>query len=141
MAVATLTRVARRKQFTTMKTPLFDTGKLDLYQNDFTPNDEVVIGDMTVADYHGYAEVALTTYIAPYTDPDGKAVLTTPQCVFAFTAGVPTNLVYGWYILDKDGDLLAAGRFDNPVNFAAVGNALVLHVEFYSNGTVQVTVV
>jgi len=141
MGVSTLTRVARRKEFTTMKTPLFDTGHLNLYQNDFTPSDAAVIGDLTVCTFSGYAAVTLTTYIAPYTDPDGRAVLTTPQCVFASTGPTIVNSAFGWYILDADGDLLAAGRFDQSIPFADVGDAAVLHVEFYSDGRVAVVVV
>jgi hypothetical protein len=141
MAVATLTRVSRRKEFTELKTPIFDAGKLDLYQNDFTPNDQTVLADLTVADFTGYAQVSLTTYVAPYTEPDGKAVITTPQAVFASSGSAVQNVVYGWYVLDADGDLLAAGRFDDALNFSGVGDAVVMHVEFYSNGTVAAVIV
>lgn len=115
------------KVITLLKTDVLDGGSMGLFQNDITPNESTVIGDLTVATFTGYAPVTLTTYALPYLIGNNQAAVNSPLASFRpaspFTVG---NQVYGFFVLDTDGALLACGRFDDPVSMTDAGDFLEL---------------
>jgi len=80
-----------------------------LFDNDFTPDTDTVIGDLVEASFVLYAMQPLVP-IPPviWVSPFASAVFTPVM----FTNGdVVDHDVYGWYITDFTGALMAAGRF------------------------------
>jgi hypothetical protein len=87
-------------------------GSLHLFQNNYTPVDTTVVGDLTEATFDGYAANALAGWSAAALDVNNKAATEAPLSTFTKTAGATTNTIYGVYCLDVDGDLAYAER--NP---------------------------
>lgn len=135
------TKIARRKLLLAVKTAVLDTGELNLYQNDYTPNSETVLADMTVADFSGYGAAAIADWNDPATEPDGRAVVTSTMCVFASTGPTIQNTIFGWWLTDTDGLLVGAGRFDNPISMADLGDQMLAVVEYYSDGSLTIELV
>lgn len=132
---------ARRASLEEIKTNLLDTGSLRLFQNDVAITDETVVGDLTVATFGGYANVAVALWNAVYTETGGLAACNTPLTHFAASGAAPSNLIYGWYYLAAGGALFAAGNFDEPIPMGAVGNALPLVLEIKSDGSIRSIIV
>ena len=105
-----------------------DGGSLRLYQNDMTPTPNSVVGDFTIADFGGYTSKTIATWGDPWIDALGRAITLAPTQTWAATGVAPSNLVYGWYFLDVNGDLALAGRFDAPVSMGVVTDALPLAI-------------
>lgn len=108
-----------------------DTDKLKLFQSDTTPTNDTVVGDLTEADFTGYASVTVT--VASWKKgqaPDFREQITDSiMASFAQSGTTITNTVYGWYLTDTAGtQLKAIGRFDSPVLFEHTGVTLFLKV-------------
>lgn len=86
--------------------------ELHLYTNNlvFDPT-TVVIGDLTEATFNTYAAVALT-WDAPSVSDDGHAEIMSQQVTFRPTDALVPEDVYGFYVTDAGGDLIAGGTFD-----------------------------
>lgn len=105
---------------------------LHLYQAISQPlNAGTVLGNLTEADYSGYAAKTVTSWLAPYLDPAGGASIQsgTQQFQFVTPVGDPvTNTVLGFYLQDADDNLILVGSFDGSVPMAAPGDAIPLNV-------------
>lgn len=94
-----------------------------VYTNDYTPNRDVELGDLTEGAWPGYAAQELDA--SGWTDPqtlDGQAVswYHPAPVEFTFTSGTAT--AYGFYVTDYAGTtLLWVQRFDAPL----IGNSSV----------------
>lgn len=89
-----------------------DNLTLKLYTNDVTPTDTSVVGDFTIAEGGGYADITISK-----TSWDNASVvsniaqITYPSVQFAFTGGLSGNpTVYGSIILDADGAYVGGAR-------------------------------
>jgi len=95
--------------------------EIQLYVNDVTPGPSSVLADFTEATFTGYAPVTVT----PPGDPDivgTKIQIPLNQGFFQATADMtPIQTAYGYLVVDGS-DLLAAGRFDEAVDFATAGD-------------------
>lgn len=107
-----------------------DGGSLRLYQNDFVPNRNSVVGDFTVADFGNYANATIATWSAPFMDILGRAICLAPTQLFTCDGTAPANLIYGWYYLNVAGDWLMAGAFDSPVSMSLITDALPLAIQW-----------
>jgi len=87
---------------------LLEGGELCLYQNNFTPIDTMVIGDLTEADFDGYARIPLTGWSAPALNGDFKAQTDLPAQIFTMTGSTTPNDIYGVFVVDGSGNLLYA---------------------------------
>jgi len=100
---------------------LFDGAKVHLYANDFTPDDQSVIGDFVEATYTGYAPSTVVVWSAAGYAPNGRPTL--PGGTKTFVSGSPlliANTVYGYYVTDTAGTkLLWSERFVTPVIISA----------------------
>lgn len=124
-------KAARVKQLTTLKTEIFDTGKLKLFQNNVSPTVNTVVGDLDEADFTGYAEKTVTAYGAAFLDPSNNATILSP--VETWTATVPNlvpQTVYGVYALDADGDLAFMERFATPVEIPEAGGTVAIVAKY-----------
>lgn len=101
---------------------------LNLFQNDYTPNINTALGDLTVATFTGYAPVTLTAWSAPFLDAGGLVSIISPLAVFRPTASTVQNVIYGWYLTEMGGTLVSAGRFvEAPVSMGSTLNVIQLN--------------
>lgn len=86
--------------------------QLCLFVNDYVPTQATVIGDLTEASFGGYARITTdswgTAFINAATIAESDEVLRT----FTVTGAPLTQTVYGYFLLDAAGVLIAAER--NP---------------------------
>jgi hypothetical protein len=112
-------------------TNLLDTGKIHLFANNMTPHIDSVIGDFTEATFTGYPAggVAVATWPAPYWLPDDGNVHTTAVHQFQATDGVTPNIIYGYYVTDKNGALFYAAKLPVPFNMVDATSAIILEAD------------
>lgn len=88
-----------------------------LFKNDLTPDADTVIGDLTEADFSGYAAVTINTwdYGGVTIDGSGRSqVLATSNATFTHNGGATDNDCYGYYVTHPGGGLYLVQRFDSP---------------------------
>ncbi len=103
---------------------------MDLFMNNVAINSETVAGDLTVAVFTGYTQQTLTTTPAPVTDLTlGGFSIYLPSNVFTCTTapGSPVT-IYGCYLREAGGDLIAAANFTTPLTIQAIGDSVPLQV-------------
>ncbi len=107
---------------------LFEGAKIGLFHNNYVPNRQTALADLTVANFTGYALSAAVVWGTPFIDPVIGPVVLANLKVFA--AGNPTtvpNTIYGYYIVDAAGTaLLWAERFATPRVVSAPGDAVTV---------------
>lgn len=107
--------------------------KMHLMQNNPAITAATVVGDLTEADYGGYAAKAATAAAAVFTDPlTGNLIIRIPDpaggWAFASTGTPPANVpqtIYGAYVTDAAGAiLLGAVKFADPITITAAGQII-----------------
>lgn len=120
------TASARRIQDAMVAATPWPTAKMHLFQNNHVPSNGDTVADYTEANYDGYASQTLGAPGAAAT-VGGRSTITWPALTFTKAAGVATNLIYGYYITNAAGDLLAAELDPNgPVPFLVAGATYVI---------------
>lgn len=123
--------LALARLVTDIKTNLLDGGEFGLYVNDVAPTIDTVIGDLTEATFTGYARATVTTFSAVYYTGEDYAATNSPLASFAPASPYTvTEIVYGWFYLDANGDLAMAGRFAVPQPMDGPGELIELVVRF-----------
>lgn len=113
---------------------ILDGAKLMLFQNDFTPDRNTLIADLTVATFGGYAPVTLATWGAPFVPPGEQPRIQHASKQFTPNSGVTPNTIYGWGITNTGGTtLLIAVRLDAPVYLIDATTAIIVE-PYYSWG-------
>jgi hypothetical protein len=112
---------------------LFDAAEIALYINNVTPGPLTALADLTLATFTGSSPQLITTWGAAYIGADGSIHLTAPSALFTATAtpGTPQT-VYGATVVGDPGGtpfLIAAWRFDTPVNIAVKYDGVVADVD------------
>ena len=113
-------------------TNIFPAGfVMRLFTNDFTPDNQSVIGDfteLTNVEVPGYAAVAIVWDGTPIRSQLGQWDDFATDAPFAMTGAPPGDqAVYGWYMTDAANTaLVASGRLAAPFTFHAVGDGLRL---------------
>lgn len=99
-----------------------------LFKNDMTPTPTTVIGDLTEADYTGYAAQPVGAWGGAFVNAEGKAQVTAPSLQFQPSGSTVTNVCYGYYYRSAGGGtpLLGAVRFDEPVAMGSVLDAALV---------------
>lgn len=101
--------------------------RLRLYANDYVPLATSTDADFVDAAFGGYAALVFerNTFDVP-TIVDNEAVIQLPTAPTWTCTGVPTELVYGWYLATEAGYIVcAAERFAAPRHMV-VGAQLTL---------------
>jgi len=81
-----------------------------LFKNDYTPIVTSGLGDLTEADFAGYAEVSAPTWDPSAYDGGDQTVKTqAPDAVFTSSDPTPQD-IYGAFIADGGGNLVCAAR-------------------------------
>lgn len=91
---------------------LLDGGSLHLFKNDYTPINTTVLGDLTEANFDGYASITLSGWGAAALNGDNKAQVDHAIQTWTKTAGATSNTVYGIFVKTAGGSFLYAER--NP---------------------------
>ena len=108
----------------TEQVALFDSGpyQIGLYKNDFTPAVDSDIGDITPANFSGYAGLQDLTSWASVVFIDPRASATHADVVWTHDGGGTPNDIYGYYVVDGSGNLAWAERNASaPVTISAAG--------------------
>lgn len=122
-------RTAQIVALTAFRDDQLDGGDLRLFQNDITPDENTVIGDLTIADFGGYADIVVANWGDPLLNPDGVPEIVMPSQQFNASGVAPSNMIYGFYYVNVGGDLLLAGRFDaGPIPMGTALDALVVQL-------------
>jgi len=83
---------------------------LRLFKNNYTPVDGTVVGDLTEADFSGYAAINVTDLGSPSTVSGRAVTVSAAAKVFTHSGGATGNSIYGYYVTDAGGALLWAER-------------------------------
>jgi hypothetical protein len=95
---------------------------LRLFKNNLTPTSTTVLGDLTVADFPGYANVNVASWAAAAI-VSGRAKSIGALCTFTLSSTGGPHPVYGYYVV-FGGNLLWVERDPNaPVNLATAGDS------------------
>lgn len=100
---------------------------MSLFVNNITPSPLIVLADFTEATFTGYSrKTGITSFVTFNDAPSGDQIISaTVLQLFAATAGVTPQTVYGWYLQDPAlATLLAWGRFVDSYTFNAAGDKL-----------------
>lgn len=105
---------------------LLDGAMLRLFKSDSNPTELTVIGDLTAADFSGYAAEAIT-WNDPSISASGIAEMVGVAGEFRPTADTIQNEIYGAYVTTSGGALFSAGRLDDaPEPMGSVDNSMLL---------------
>lgn len=101
----------------TLSTWISSGAELRIFQNDFEPGPDSLLSEFIPATYGGYAPVDLAAeWGTPFKVVDGMYQVDSSEFEFEYT-GIPTQYVYGWYIVQTSGtpSVRMCGRFPAPV--------------------------
>lgn len=106
-------------------------GVLRLYQNDPTISNTSIAGDFTEANFSGYTAWNFnqtgSTWPAASSPGSGQAHSVHADVDFTHDGGATANDIYGAYITDSAGALIAAKRYSlAPFNIATVGQKFTI---------------
>lgn len=87
--------------------------ELKLFTNDYSPGPLSQASDFTVPTYAGYSAEQIV--MSPVMENDfGMVVSISQNMVFRPTNSATSTTVYGVFVVDGDGSLVSAQRFDEP---------------------------
>ncbi len=102
-------KTARTGMLDDIKDGRLQGASLCLFRNNLTPDANTVLGDLTEANFSGYARQTLSAW--PNSALSGAIARTThPDKTFLHSGGGVDNDIYGYYVLDSGGGLLYADR-------------------------------
>ena len=113
-----------------LKVVLLDDVTVHLYQNDVAPGPDTVVGDLTEADFSGYAASAALVFGGPFQNADGEIEMDLPSHQFDHSGGAVANVIFGYYVLTTGGDLLFAERFAASIPMIVITNSIVVLPRF-----------
>lgn len=109
--------------------------QLQLIQNAFTPGPDLVPGDLTEADFDGYAAEAALAYDSAYVASDGTYRIAPPSVNFQSTGNTTPNVLYGWAVLNTGGTVVEySGLFDDPISIANADDGVTVLPEYVWGG-------
>lgn len=103
---------------------------LHLYDNDHVPVKSDSLSAFHEAAFTGYGSVLLTGWSYPAINAAGKAEVKATEAVFTITSN-PTSTVniYGWYITEAGGNVVAAEKFASaPIALTASGQQIKITI-------------
>jgi hypothetical protein len=111
------------------------TAKLKLFKAPMTLTPATTQADLAANEsgFSGYAAKTVTAFQAPYLASAGGAAISSGYQQWDFTPPAPpavpvTENVYGFWLEDSTGALVAAGSFANPISMGAIGDSVPLSV-------------
>lgn len=103
---------------------------IQLYMNDYTPDDTTVYSNLTEADFNGYTAggIVLPGASGAFQNGDNKAEIGYDEVSWTKGVGGTGDTIYGYMIVDAVGNLVAVERFATPVDMNTDGSILNLDV-------------
>jgi len=96
---------------------------LRLFKSDTDVTDATVVGDLTEADFAGYAAITLNS-ASWTTTPGSPSVATYAQQTFTRSSSGAQQLVYGYYVTTAGGALRWLEKFDSAVIMELINDAI-----------------
>jgi len=129
MSAIILGNASQAARLTTMLTAVpFIAGHLKLFNNNFIPSPNSLIGAFVEPTFTGYAQQAIT-WGTVINDPSGQPVGPS-SATFRLTSGVG-DVCYGAFYIDSTGALVWSTVFDGgPISFANPGDGYLLGILF-----------
>lgn len=113
----------------TTSDPLIVASKIGLFKGSPNITVDTVIGDLTEADYDGYAQQALGTLGVQYQDANGAEQRDAALKTFIPTGATTPNVITGWFLTDTSGAFFLGGEYlDQPKVMASVADHLPIVV-------------
>ena len=115
---------------------------LKLFKNNHVPADTDDASDYIEADFTGYVAEQLNQATWVYT-PGAPGRATYGDVVFSSTAGSQSQIVYGYYVVQRNtGDLMWAERFDDndpdaPYTIVNVGDTITVPLAIDAKDTTE----
>jgi len=100
--------------------------KMGLFTNNISPGPDTVLADLTEPTYASYAQAAATLPAGAFSDEDGKVFIDYGDLTWSLTTGDTPVTIIGAFIVDGTGQLLMAGKLDNPVTLTNPGDATLI---------------
>lgn len=103
---------------------------LRLFKNDVTPDIDTEIGDLTEADFQGYAEVEGSIASVTWDALEECSIAAFDAHTWTKGAGGTSNTIYGWYVVEANRDggsgkkLFLICRFGAPVLMESTGSII-----------------
>lgn len=95
---------------------------LHLYVNNYSPDLDTGLGDLTEATFPGYAPIGFAFTLPATINGENKAELVYFGSGTFTATGSSSNTAYGYFVVNEDtGDLLWAERFASPVPLTSAG--------------------
>jgi hypothetical protein len=96
--------------------------RVGLFSNDVTIDRHTTFASLTPAAFSGYdGERDIGTWSVPVIEGD-RAIVRAAPIIWTYDGGVPSGYVWGYYVVDDDGELLWADkRPELPVAMVAAG--------------------
>jgi hypothetical protein len=106
------------------------SSKLRLFQSPITLTPATTHAALVAAEatFNGYSAITVTAWQAAYLASQGGASISSGYQQWNFTTGSTTNMIYGFWLEDAAGNLVAAGSFDTPISMGAAGQSVPLTV-------------
>lgn len=106
----------------------FDGASVRLIKAPFVPAPNLVLADLTTADYTGYVNVSPAVAGVIWDNDSGDAVLSLESAHFQPTGSATPNDIYGWVCYGGAGAfaglIIAMGVFDEPIPMNGVADAI-----------------
>jgi len=106
----------------------FNGYSIRLFQNDLTPGNLTVLGDITEANFSGYVSKTLANSTPAVIDVSNKALTIWDPLLWSHNGGATANSIYGYYVLDGTGGLVYIERDPSaPVSMSMLGSTYVVN--------------
>lgn len=102
-----------------------------LFKNNITVGVGTRLVDLVEADYSGYARFNSAAWSAPAVASNDDVFTLSPTIIFQKTAGVPTNVIYGYAVLRNSGSgdaLWFCQNFATPQNMIVSTDQIPIQV-------------
>jgi len=96
--------------------------QMALFKNDYTPDLNTTLANLTEADFPGYARGTTLSWSSPVINLNNRAESETDPQDFERTSTGATQTIYGLYLLSATNELIAVSRFDNPIPLTNQGD-------------------
>ncbi len=96
-----------------------------LFQNDFCPDSSSRLSQIEPCDFSGYPGLVLSSgWLSPIVSGE-RVVTSADRITFTHNSGAIGNWVYGFYVVDQEGNLVSAQRFDLAPVLAGVEGFII----------------
>lgn len=103
----------------------FDAPSIAMFQNNINLTPSVLVADLTIATFAGYATTVGMTWGTPYLDVDLSAIVFGEAITQIATSSATPNNIYGYYAGPAGlATLMAAWRFSSFAVLAAAGQGV-----------------